>query len=140
MSFLPINLQSEHSSAFHRLMVDIAGQLFQSEFIWEIETFINAESPKTIEEAIENNFERQERELNEPQITLEDSDLAREIHNFLRCTISRMLNASEKFWGDNECCDHEYEIHKKMLNKTITKKKNALILLVAMQKNERSMS
>ena len=43
MSFLPSNLQSEHPNHFHRLMVGIAGKLFQREFIIAIDVFINNE-------------------------------------------------------------------------------------------------
>ena len=44
MSFLPSNLQSEHPNPFRRLMVGIAGELFQREFVIEIDALINNEN------------------------------------------------------------------------------------------------
>ena len=62
MNFLPNNLKSEHPNHFHTLIVDVVGQIFQSEFIRGIDALTNNTNPETKEEAVENISQTRKRE------------------------------------------------------------------------------
>ena len=62
MNFLTSDLQSERPNTFHILMEHVVGHLFQSKFIRTIGVLISNKNHETIEEALENILDRQERE------------------------------------------------------------------------------
>ena len=94
VAFLPENLRSDPPNLFHRLIVDWVGESFQMEFVAVVDQEMmglpTADSGWAVH--AQQVATEEESHLITADATLSAEEVASQVHNFVGCSIGRLLN------------------------------------------------